>query len=135
PGGRGGRLLLAARARGGRGRDPGRAPARVSRRRPLALLGVSRRLRRRSAALPGRSSAVALFVLIGRDGARGPELRARHRAAHLDNLRPLAEAGRIVYAGPLLDDAGSPCRSVEVCEAGDLASARWFAAADRDGVA
>jgi len=73
---------------------------------------------------------VALFVLIGRDGARGPELRARHRAAHLDNLRPLAEAGRIVYAGPLLDDAGSPCGSVVVFEAEDLASARRFAAGD-----
>lgn len=73
---------------------------------------------------------MALFVLIGRDGARGLELRARHRAAHLANLRPLAEAGRIVYAGPLLDDAGSPCGSVVVFEAEDLASARRFAASD-----
>jgi len=35
-----------------------------------------------------------------------------------------------VYAGPLLDDAGSPCGSVVVFEAEDLASARRFAAGD-----
>lgn len=73
---------------------------------------------------------MALFVLIGRDGARGPELRPLHREAHLRNLRPLAEAGRLPYAGPLLDDAGAPCGSVVIFDAPDLASARRFAAAD-----
>ena len=73
---------------------------------------------------------MALFVLIGRDGARGPELRPRHRGAHLRNLRPLALAGRIVHAGPLLDDAGAPCGSVVLFDAADLASAHRFAAND-----
>jgi uncharacterized protein YciI len=73
---------------------------------------------------------VALFVLIGRDGARGTALRPRHREAHLRNLRPLAEAGRVLYAGPLLDDAGAPCGSVVVFDAPDLESARRFAATD-----
>jgi uncharacterized protein YciI len=73
---------------------------------------------------------VALFVLIGRDGPRGVALRKLHRDAHLRNLKPLAEAGRVVYAGPLLDEAEAPCGSVVVFEAADLASAERFAAGD-----
>lgn len=73
---------------------------------------------------------MALFVLIGRDGADGPERRAQHREAHLRNLRPLADVGRVVYAGPLLDDAGTPCGSVVIFDAPDLESARRFAATD-----
>jgi uncharacterized protein YciI len=73
---------------------------------------------------------VALFVLIGRDGARGAALRARHREAHLRNLAPLAAAGGVPYAGPLLDAAGAPCGSVIVFEADDLDAARRFAAGD-----
>ena len=70
------------------------------------------------------------YVLIGRDGARGLALRKQHRPAHLANLAPLAEQGRVVYAGPLLDEAGSPCGSVVVFEAESLAAARSFAAGD-----
>jgi uncharacterized protein YciI len=73
---------------------------------------------------------VGLFVLIGHDGPEGVALRQLHREAHLRNLRPLAEAGAIAYAGPLLDEAGTPCGSVVVFEAADLESARRFAAAD-----
>lgn len=73
---------------------------------------------------------MALFVLIGRDGAQGAALRPQHREAHLANLRPLSDAGRVVYAGPLLDDAGAPCGSVVVFDAPDLESARRFAAGD-----
>jgi uncharacterized protein YciI len=73
---------------------------------------------------------VALFVLIGRDGARGAELRPLHREAHLRSLRPLADAGRVRHAGPLLDEAGAPCGSVVIFDAPDLASARRFAASD-----
>jgi len=73
---------------------------------------------------------VALFVLIGRDGPRSGELRKLHRDAHLRNLEPLADAGRVVFAGPLLDDGGAPCGSVVVFDAADLASARRFAAGD-----
>jgi uncharacterized protein YciI len=73
---------------------------------------------------------MGLFVLIGRDGARGAELRKLHREAHLANLRPLADAGRVVYAGPLLDGADQPCGSVVVFEAESLDAARRFAATD-----
>jgi uncharacterized protein YciI len=70
-----------------------------------------------------------LFAMIGRDGPRGPELRKLHRDAHLRNLRPLAEAGRVVYAGPLLDQDG-PCGSLVVFEAESLEDAGAFAASD-----
>lgn len=70
------------------------------------------------------------YVLIGRDGADGLARRKLHREAHLANLKPLADAGRVVYAGPLLDDAEQPCGSVIVFEAESLEAARRFAATD-----
>ena len=70
------------------------------------------------------------YVLIGRDGAAGLAGRKLHREAHLANLKPLADAGRVVYAGPLLDDAEQPCGSVVVFEAESLDAARRFAATD-----
>lgn len=73
---------------------------------------------------------MALFVMIGRDGPRGAALRPQHRPAHLAGLQPLADSGRVVHAGPLLDDAGEPCGSLVVFEAPDLASARRVAASD-----
>jgi uncharacterized protein YciI len=73
---------------------------------------------------------VGLYVLIGRDGPRGSELRKLHREAHLRNLEPLAAAGRVAYAGPLLDASDQPVGSVIVFEAPDLAAARRFAATD-----
>ena len=73
---------------------------------------------------------MAHFVLIGRDGARGLELRKLHRDAHLANLKPLADTGRVVYAGPILDAAEQPCGSVIVFEAESLEAARRFAATD-----
>ena len=48
-----------------------------------------------------------LFVIIGRDGTRGAELRPSLRPAHLANLKPLADAGRVVVAGPFTDGSGS----------------------------
>jgi hypothetical protein len=73
---------------------------------------------------------VALFVLIGRDGPQGLALRKQHREAHLANLKPLADAGRVVYAGPLLDASEQPCGSVIVFDADDLDAAERFAASD-----
>ena len=70
-----------------------------------------------------------LFALVGRDGPDAPELRRRHRPAHLESLRPLARAGRVRFAGPLLD-GGAPVGSVVVFEAPDLDAARAFAARD-----
>ena len=71
-----------------------------------------------------------LFVLIGRDGPDGIPLRKRHREAHLANLQPLVDAGRVRFAGPLRTADGNPCGSVVVFEAADLASAQAIAEAD-----
>jgi uncharacterized protein len=70
------------------------------------------------------------FVLIGRDGPHGLELRKLHRPAHLAGLEPLADARRIRHAGPMLGDDGAPVGSVVVFEAADLAEARAIAARD-----
>lgn len=48
-----------------------------------------------------------LFVIIGHDGPDGAQLRPRLRPAHLDNLRPLVERGKVVIAGPFTDGSGS----------------------------
>ena len=70
------------------------------------------------------------FILIGHDGPRGRELRTLHRPAHLAGLEPLASAGRIRHAGPLLGDDGAPVGSVVLFEAPSLAEARAIAARD-----
>lgn len=48
-----------------------------------------------------------LFVVIGHDAPGAQEKRPAVRPAHLEHLRPLAEAGRIRLAGPFLDKTGS----------------------------
>lgn len=48
-----------------------------------------------------------LFVIIGHDGPDGPTLRPKVRERHLANLRPLAEAGKLLVAGPFTDGSGS----------------------------
>jgi uncharacterized protein YciI len=73
---------------------------------------------------------VPLYVLIGRDGPDGLALRKRHRDAHLANLQPLVEAGRVRFAGPIRTEEGNPCGSVVVFEAADLAAARAIAESD-----
>jgi uncharacterized protein len=70
------------------------------------------------------------FLLVGNDGPRGAELRKAHRPAHLAGLEPLAAAGRIRHAGPILGDDGAPQGSVVVFEAASLAEARAIAARD-----
>jgi uncharacterized protein len=74
--------------------------------------------------------ALGLYVMIGRDGPRGAELRGRHRPAHLAGLEPLVREGRIRHAGPLLDAAGSPVGSLVIFEAPSLEAARALAARD-----
>jgi uncharacterized protein YciI len=71
-----------------------------------------------------------LYVLIGRDGPQGVELRKTHREAHLRNLEPLDRAGSVRFGGPLVDADGAPCGSVVIFEADDLAAAQAFAAGD-----
>jgi uncharacterized protein len=48
-----------------------------------------------------------LFAIIGHDGPDGARLRPQVRQAHLDNLRPLAQLGKVVLAGPFTDGSGS----------------------------
>ncbi|MBH0179031.1 MAG: hypothetical protein HP491_14510 [Nitrospira sp.] len=48
-----------------------------------------------------------IFVIIGYDGPEGEAKRKIHRPAHLANLNPLDEQGRVILAGPLTDKAGS----------------------------
>ena len=71
-----------------------------------------------------------LFAILGRDGPRGASLRPELRPAHLAGLEPLDEAGRIVYAGPLIGEAGEPVGSVILLEAASLEEARAIAARD-----
>ncbi len=47
------------------------------------------------------------FVILGFDGPEGEAKRKIHRPAHLANLEPLAQQGRVILAGPLIDKAGS----------------------------
>lgn len=47
------------------------------------------------------------FVIIGYDSPEGDAKRKVHRPAHLANLEPLDQEGRVVLAGPLTDKAGS----------------------------
>lgn len=70
-----------------------------------------------------------LFALVGHDGHDGAALRKRHRPAHLESLRPLVRAGRVRFAGPLLE-SGVPVGSVVVFEAADLLAAQAIAARD-----
>lgn len=69
-----------------------------------------------------------LFVYIGRDGARGLELRKQHRPAHLDHIAALGP--RVRFGGPLLDENENPSGSLVIVEADDLASARRVAESD-----
>jgi uncharacterized protein YciI len=48
-----------------------------------------------------------LFVIIGYDGPEGARLRPSVRPAHLENLKPLVEQGRMIIGGPFTDGAGS----------------------------
>jgi uncharacterized protein len=67
-----------------------------------------------------------LFVIIGHDGPEGARLRPQVRQAHLDNLRPLVDRGKVVLAGPFTDGSGS----LIVIDAEDEAQARAFANSD-----
>jgi len=73
---------------------------------------------------------VPLYAIIGKDGPDGVALRKLHRDAHLGGLAPLAEAGRLRFAGPLIGPDAAPRGSLIVIEAADLAAAR--AIAERD---
>jgi len=67
-----------------------------------------------------------IFVILGFDGPDGEARRKIHRPAHLANLQPLDQAGRVLLAGPLTDKTGS----LIVIEADSLEEARKFALED-----
>ncbi len=48
-----------------------------------------------------------LFVIIGHDAPDAKDKRPQHRPAHLRHLEPLAQAGKILLAGPFTDGSGS----------------------------
>lgn len=66
------------------------------------------------------------FVILGYDGPEGEAKRKIHRPAHLANLEPLAQQGRVVLAGPLTDKTGS----LMVLEFESQAEAEQFAKQD-----
>jgi uncharacterized protein YciI len=66
------------------------------------------------------------FVIIGIDGPDGQAKRKIHRPAHLANMEPLDNAGRVVLAGPLTDNTGS----LIVIEADSFEEAQQFAQND-----
>ena len=67
-----------------------------------------------------------LFVIIGYDGPDGARLRPSVRPAHLENLQPLVEAGRVIVGGPFTDGSGS----LMVVDFEDEAAAKAFANSD-----
>lgn len=71
-----------------------------------------------------------LYTYRGRDSDRGLELRKTCREQHLAHLSGLDEAGKIVFAGPLIDAEGQPCGSLIVLEAESLEAARAIAEGD-----
>ena len=66
------------------------------------------------------------FVILGYDGPEGEAKRKIHRPAHLANMEPLDQAGRVVLAGTLTYKAGS----IFVIESDSLEEARKFARED-----
>ncbi len=48
-----------------------------------------------------------LFVIVGHDAPDAKDTRPQPRPAHLRHLEPLAQAGRILVAGPFTDGSGS----------------------------
>ena len=66
------------------------------------------------------------FVILGYDGPEGEAKRKIYRPAHLANLEPLAQQGRVILAGPLTDKAGS----LMVLEFETQAEAEQFAKQD-----
>lgn len=66
------------------------------------------------------------FVILGYDGPEGEAKRKIHRPAHLANLEPLAQQGRVILAGPLIDKVGS----LMVLEFESQAEAEQFANQD-----
>jgi uncharacterized protein YciI len=77
-----------------------------------------------------------LYVILGKDAPGALEIRKRVRAAHLERIGLLAQAGRVVVAGPCpIDDSPQPgpagfSGSVIIAEFDSLGQARDWIAGD-----
>lgn len=79
------------------------------------------------------------FLVIAKDGtdADAPARRARVRERHLEDLRPLVEAGRVALGGALLADDGAMIGSALLLEADSEEEVRAIVERDvyrREGV-
>lgn len=68
-----------------------------------------------------------LIALIGHDRPGHLETRKANREAHLAYIR---QTGKVVMAGPLLDDDGAMCGSLVILDVADMAEAQMWAAND-----
>ena len=68
------------------------------------------------------------YAIIAHDAPGKAPLRAETRPRHLDHLHSIGD--RLILAGPLLDEAGTPSGSIVIVWFDDLAAARVFAEAD-----
>ena len=71
---------------------------------------------------------MSLFAILCHDRADAGSLRADTRPRHLDHLIAIEE--KILTAGPILDEAGTPRGTIIIAEFDDLAAAEAFAATD-----
>ncbi len=75
-----------------------------------------------------------LWMILCRDRPDSGALRQQTRPAHLAHIAPLAQADRVRFAGPMLEDAGGPDAvakgSLIVADFADRAAAESWAAAD-----
>jgi hypothetical protein len=77
-----------------------------------------------------------LYVILGKDAPGALEIRKRQRARHLERIGELADAGRVVLAGPCpIADSPQPgpegfSGSVIVAEFDSLEAARAWVAGD-----
>ena len=70
------------------------------------------------------------FVMIGYDKLGALPIRLAHRPAHIECLAALERAGCMHHAGAILDSTGTPCGSVVVFSAENMAAAEAIVAAD-----
>lgn len=84
--------------------------------------------------MPGGEVRLLQYVLLCRDAAGAPELRARFREEHVAHVRG---SGMVRLAGPLTDEAGGVIGSLLIVEATELAAVQAFSQTDpfqRQGV-
>ncbi|WP_173933422.1 YciI-like protein [Chelativorans sp. Marseille-P2723] len=71
-----------------------------------------------------------IFVITCRDKPGHLQVRMDTRPEHLAHLEKLDAEGKLVFAGPFLDDEGKPCGSMVAVRAAAKADAEAMANAD-----